>query len=150
MRQQVSLMRSSISVSARIASLLAEYAVDDAQSFVEGTASDGLPPELHDSYCQLLENLRAYRPFLPDALFRGKNEEGTAKNEGGIGIDEDAVGENEGEADAAGSFPDAVPDDDGLRHPGMPSSLSLLLEGSSTHSAPLSTTVATTVLSPKV
>eukprot|EP01062_Namystynia_karyoxenos_P049826 TRINITY_DN3834_c0_g1_i1.p1 TRINITY_DN3834_c0_g1~~TRINITY_DN3834_c0_g1_i1.p1 ORF type:complete len:979 (+),score=204.15 TRINITY_DN3834_c0_g1_i1:101-2938(+) len=66
MRKQLALVDAGVRVSETITELIASYAVQEAQVVVDGPEGLQLPPALCRSYRQLLANLEAYRPFLPD------------------------------------------------------------------------------------
>eukprot|EP01062_Namystynia_karyoxenos_P076306 TRINITY_DN7469_c0_g2_i1.p1 TRINITY_DN7469_c0_g2~~TRINITY_DN7469_c0_g2_i1.p1 ORF type:complete len:900 (+),score=139.65 TRINITY_DN7469_c0_g2_i1:88-2787(+) len=67
MRSQLGIIKSSVRVAERVASLLAHYATDEALRVVEKEGSV-LPPPLLASFSQLLANLDSYRVYLPDSI----------------------------------------------------------------------------------
>eukprot|EP01062_Namystynia_karyoxenos_P034139 TRINITY_DN2503_c1_g5_i1.p1 TRINITY_DN2503_c1_g5~~TRINITY_DN2503_c1_g5_i1.p1 ORF type:complete len:876 (+),score=208.89 TRINITY_DN2503_c1_g5_i1:81-2708(+) len=89
MRAQMNAVEASIEAASRIATLLSQYAVEDAQRLVQGEAGSGLPTGLAEAFTQLLHNLESYRPYLPESLLlQGQSESDTfspsvAPGEGG-------------------------------------------------------------------
>eukprot|EP00756_Hemistasia_phaeocysticola_P023690 Hpha_TRINITY_DN15908_c8_g3::TRINITY_DN15908_c8_g3_i1::g.71481::m.71481 len=63
MTLQLRRVEASILVAGEVASALARYDVDVAETAI--TSGDDLPPELVDSFLQLLCNLRSYKAYLP-------------------------------------------------------------------------------------
>eukprot|EP01065_Artemidia_motanka_P043082 TRINITY_DN5913_c0_g1_i1.p1 TRINITY_DN5913_c0_g1~~TRINITY_DN5913_c0_g1_i1.p1 ORF type:complete len:981 (+),score=161.22 TRINITY_DN5913_c0_g1_i1:43-2943(+) len=69
MRQQMRNVQASVLVAERVALLLAGYETEKAQAVVTAQAeTSGLPPRMIGALSQLLCNLEAYRPYLPDSL----------------------------------------------------------------------------------
>eukprot|EP00756_Hemistasia_phaeocysticola_P028226 Hpha_TRINITY_DN16166_c2_g1::TRINITY_DN16166_c2_g1_i1::g.4374::m.4374 len=66
LRRQLRRVEASVEVSGRVAGELARYDVDEAEKAID--EGNDLPPELAESYRQLLSNLRTYRAYLPAAL----------------------------------------------------------------------------------
>eukprot|EP01062_Namystynia_karyoxenos_P004799 TRINITY_DN11696_c0_g3_i1.p1 TRINITY_DN11696_c0_g3~~TRINITY_DN11696_c0_g3_i1.p1 ORF type:complete len:880 (+),score=277.35 TRINITY_DN11696_c0_g3_i1:104-2743(+) len=94
LRKQMELIDASISVAERVSVLLAKYAVDEAELVV---SQDGekLPEALRYSMERLLDNLRSYRPYLPDSLLQcedgseGGEEDGARIDPPGLDSDDD-------------------------------------------------------------
>ncbi|KAJ9452434.1 Adenylate cyclase [Diplonema papillatum] len=60
-------METAIATADEVANALAEFDLDCAEAVLDG--NDSLPERLSDGFRSILANLRAYRPFLPTALF---------------------------------------------------------------------------------
>eukprot|EP01062_Namystynia_karyoxenos_P011229 TRINITY_DN14011_c0_g3_i1.p1 TRINITY_DN14011_c0_g3~~TRINITY_DN14011_c0_g3_i1.p1 ORF type:complete len:647 (+),score=123.12 TRINITY_DN14011_c0_g3_i1:70-2010(+) len=73
-RAQYEAMAASQRVTETLTSLLSGYQVDEAQQLLEGRQEAALPPELRDSFLQLIVNLRTYKPFLPQSCLPGEED----------------------------------------------------------------------------
>eukprot|EP01065_Artemidia_motanka_P033259 TRINITY_DN4022_c2_g1_i1.p1 TRINITY_DN4022_c2_g1~~TRINITY_DN4022_c2_g1_i1.p1 ORF type:complete len:601 (+),score=186.03 TRINITY_DN4022_c2_g1_i1:82-1884(+) len=78
MREQLAMVKASVSVSQRVATQLCRYDVDEASAVVK-SEGHALPPELELSFTTLLQNLRAYRPYLPQSVLVEQEEESGAE-----------------------------------------------------------------------
>eukprot|EP01062_Namystynia_karyoxenos_P019324 TRINITY_DN17257_c0_g4_i2.p1 TRINITY_DN17257_c0_g4~~TRINITY_DN17257_c0_g4_i2.p1 ORF type:complete len:1048 (+),score=215.57 TRINITY_DN17257_c0_g4_i2:91-3144(+) len=67
LRSQAETVDAAVGLAQRVATLLAEYRIEEAEVVVEGN-DNSLPPQLRAAFGQLLTNLEIYRPFLPDTL----------------------------------------------------------------------------------
>eukprot|EP00756_Hemistasia_phaeocysticola_P046522 Hpha_TRINITY_DN20305_c0_g1::TRINITY_DN20305_c0_g1_i1::g.138168::m.138168 len=63
LRTQLRRVNSSVEVAGQITAALVRYDVDGAEKAIE--AGTDLPPEMENSFRQLLENLRSYKAYLP-------------------------------------------------------------------------------------
>eukprot|EP00756_Hemistasia_phaeocysticola_P013356 Hpha_TRINITY_DN15274_c1_g1::TRINITY_DN15274_c1_g1_i2::g.66916::m.66916 len=63
---QLRRVNASVQVAAEVAEALARYDVDVADRAI--SRGEHLPPELRESYFQLMHNLKSYRAYLPDSL----------------------------------------------------------------------------------
>ncbi|KAJ9467103.1 hypothetical protein DIPPA_50574 [Diplonema papillatum] len=61
-------VETSIGIANRVAAALAEFDLEQASEVLQ-RSTENLPPGLREAFVQLLQNLRSYRPFLPDTLF---------------------------------------------------------------------------------
>eukprot|EP00756_Hemistasia_phaeocysticola_P040032 Hpha_TRINITY_DN16843_c1_g1::TRINITY_DN16843_c1_g1_i16::g.152252::m.152252 len=66
LRHQLRRVRASVEVAAEVASALAKYDIERAESYI--CEDTGLPDELKLCYQDILSNLRGYRAYLPEAL----------------------------------------------------------------------------------
>eukprot|EP00756_Hemistasia_phaeocysticola_P014579 Hpha_TRINITY_DN15344_c8_g5::TRINITY_DN15344_c8_g5_i1::g.89582::m.89582 len=63
LRKQLNIAQMSVQVAGKIAASLAQYDIDAAETAIR--EGHDLPPDLQDSYLQLLSNLREYKAYLP-------------------------------------------------------------------------------------
>eukprot|EP01062_Namystynia_karyoxenos_P073459 TRINITY_DN70254_c0_g1_i1.p1 TRINITY_DN70254_c0_g1~~TRINITY_DN70254_c0_g1_i1.p1 ORF type:complete len:919 (+),score=169.06 TRINITY_DN70254_c0_g1_i1:128-2758(+) len=111
LREQMMAVESSVFLAEEVAVLLAAYDTVAAQSLVdEGGAT--LPPRLQEAMTQLLENLRQYRPFLPQSClpqqYDDEDEEAAAEQARAHSI-RMAESDNDEDASTGSSSPTASP-----------------------------------------
>eukprot|EP01059_Diplonema_ambulator_P023277 TRINITY_DN386_c0_g1_i8.p1 TRINITY_DN386_c0_g1~~TRINITY_DN386_c0_g1_i8.p1 ORF type:complete len:548 (+),score=182.22 TRINITY_DN386_c0_g1_i8:33-1646(+) len=61
-------VEASVETAEQIAEFLSKFDLDTSEEILSNT-KDSLPPKLHTAFTSILNNLKVYRPFLPDALF---------------------------------------------------------------------------------
>eukprot|EP01062_Namystynia_karyoxenos_P076640 TRINITY_DN7547_c0_g1_i1.p1 TRINITY_DN7547_c0_g1~~TRINITY_DN7547_c0_g1_i1.p1 ORF type:complete len:951 (+),score=174.15 TRINITY_DN7547_c0_g1_i1:88-2853(+) len=84
LRQQAALVEASVRAAERVAGLLAAYSVREAEQAV---AADGeaMPPALRAALQLLLQNLKSYRPYLPDSLLNPDDNSDTGSDATDLG-----------------------------------------------------------------
>eukprot|EP01065_Artemidia_motanka_P049596 TRINITY_DN8260_c0_g2_i1.p1 TRINITY_DN8260_c0_g2~~TRINITY_DN8260_c0_g2_i1.p1 ORF type:complete len:850 (+),score=221.06 TRINITY_DN8260_c0_g2_i1:62-2551(+) len=82
--KQLQIMQASAIVAEELTASLAGYEISQAEGALESPEGKLLPPNLRRSYQNLLQNLRVYRPYIPDSiLYHEKSAEPTLEESQG-------------------------------------------------------------------